>query len=138
MIINLFSKTMSLMEQALNLRSDRHQVISGNIANQDTPGYQSKEIRFKEVMKTAKQSTSKIPLKKTDASHLSPLRHGFGSVSSHAVESASTESNRLDGNTVNGEVEMVKLAENTMMYNATAQIIASKFQGLKNIIREGR
>jgi flagellar basal-body rod protein FlgB len=138
MIIDLFSKTMSLMEEALTLRSERHRVISGNIANQDTPGYQSKEIRFKEIMKTAKQSTPRIALKKTDPSHLSPATSGSGSISSHAVQSTVTDSTRLNGNTVKGEEEMVKLAENTMMYNATAQIIASKFRGLKNVIKEGR
>ncbi len=138
MIIDLFSKTMSLMEQALNLRSERHQVISGNIANQDTPGYRSKEIRFKEIMNTANGTSTKIPLKKTNPSHLTPALKRADSSTSHAVQSASSRSTRLDGNTVNGEEEMVKLAENTLMYNATAQIIASKFRGLKNVIREGR
>jgi len=138
MMINLFSKTMSLMEQALNLRSERHRVISGNIANQDTPGYQSKEIRFKEIMDNAKQSSTHMVLKKTDPSHLSPTGKGFASKKEHAVLSASKGTTRLDGNTVKGEEEMAKLAENTLMYNATAQIIASKFRGLKNVIHEGR
>lgn len=137
MMINLFTKTLSLMEQALNLRSERHRVISSNIANQDTPGYQSKEIRFKEVMNTAKDKAPQIILKKTDPSHVSASMNGSSPVSAH-VRSSPTGSTRLDGNTVKGEEEMVKLAENTLMYNATAQIIASKFRGLKNVIREGR
>ncbi|MFQ5780310.1 MAG: flagellar basal body rod protein FlgB, partial [Nitrospiria bacterium] len=132
MIISLFNKTMSLMAQALNLRSERHRVISSNIANQDTPGYQAKEIRFKEIMNAVNDISPQIRLKKTNPAHVSTSAHPSSPMSARATRSPATGSTRLDGNTVKGEEEMAKLAENTLMYNATAQIIASKFRGLKN------
>jgi flagellar basal body rod protein FlgB len=33
---------------------------------------------------------------------------------------------------------MGKLAENTLLYNATAQLISKKFKGLKNVIKGGK
>jgi flagellar basal-body rod protein FlgB len=45
--------------------------------------------------------------------------------------------NGLDGNTVNMEREMARLAENQLMYKASAQIVAKKFQALKSVINGG-
>jgi flagellar basal-body rod protein FlgB len=44
----------------------------------------------------------------------------------------------LDANSVNLELEMAKLSENAMQYNAAATILAKKFQGLLSAIRDAR
>ncbi|MBH0195318.1 MAG: hypothetical protein HP494_06885, partial [Nitrospira sp.] len=44
----------------------------------------------------------------------------------------------LDANSVNLELEMAKLSDNAMQYNTAATILAKKFHGLLNAIREGR
>jgi flagellar basal-body rod protein FlgB len=44
---------------------------------------------------------------------------------------------RKDGNTVDLDREMAKLSENNLMYNALAQIVSRKFQGLKDAIKGG-
>ncbi len=138
-MINLFSKTIGLLEKALDLRSERHRVITSNVANQDTPGYRAMEVDFKGAMNEASASAT-LSLHRTDRSHLasggSPSTGAF-SAGSHAVP-AQGKSNRLDGNTVNGEQEMARLAENTLFYTATTQIISSKLRGIRNAIREGR
>ncbi|MCG3115847.1 MAG: flagellar basal body rod protein FlgB [Candidatus Manganitrophus sp.] len=134
MISSLFSKTIGLLGQALDLRSERHRVITANIANQDTPGYKAMEVNFKEALGSASGSLP-LSLDRTDAAHLSS--GGSVSASSHAAVSPGA-SQRLDGNTVNGEQEMAKLAENTLFYTATTQILNGKFRGIRNAIREGR
>ncbi|MFY9270887.1 MAG: flagellar basal body rod protein FlgB [Candidatus Manganitrophaceae bacterium] len=143
-MINLFSKTIGLLEKALDLRSERHRVITSNVANQDTPGYRAMEVDFKGAMNEASASAT-LSLHRTDRSHLasggSPSTGasstGAFSAGSHAVP-AQGKSNRLDGNTVNGEQEMARLAENTLFYTATTQIVSSKLRGIRNAIREGR
>lgn len=134
MISSLFDKTIGLLAEALNLRSERHRAITANIANQDTPGYKATEVNFKEAMNAA-FDTSPIALQRTDPGHLSPM--GSLSASSHVTVSPE-QSHRLDGNTVNAEKEMAKLAENTLFYTATTQIITSKFRAVRNAIKEGR
>jgi flagellar basal-body rod protein FlgB len=44
---------------------------------------------------------------------------------------------RADGNTVDLDRTMGKLAENTILYRIAAQMIRRKFQGLKNAIQGG-
>jgi flagellar basal-body rod protein FlgB len=45
---------------------------------------------------------------------------------------------RADGNTVDLDKTMGKLAENTILYRVAAQIISKKFIGLKNAIQGGK
>ena len=44
---------------------------------------------------------------------------------------------RGDGNGVDIDGEMAALAKNSLLYKASAQIVASKFRGLKNVIKGG-
>lgn len=134
MEIPIFDKTIGLLGRALDLRTGRHQTITANIANQDTPGYKATEIRFQEALNAASGAAG-IPLETTHRAHISP--DGPSSAASPVPVPTSGGSPRLDGNTVNGEREMAKLAENTLMYNATVQMIAQKFRTLKDAIRGG-
>src|SRR3569832_1039732 len=131
MIEGIFDKTVGLLSEALDLRSERHRAIAANIANQDTPGYQATEVNFKEALSTASGSLP-IALHRTDPAHLSPT--GNGPAASHATVS-SGPSHRLDGNTVNAEKEKAKLAENTLLYTASTQMIISKFRAIQSAIK---
>jgi len=131
------NKTLALLEQALDLRSERHRLISSNIANQDTPGYKGLEIDFKSALKQAFGSADGISLAQTDPRHL-PTGQPAGPSAVPQPISAPGGSSRLDGNTVNSEKEMAKLAENTLMYDATAQIVALNFKSILSAIQEGR
>lgn len=134
MKIPIFDKTIGLLEQALDVRSARHRTISANIANQDTPGYKATEVRFQETLRAA-SGTEGIALEATHPSHISI--GGSLSPASPVAVLTSGGSARLDGNTVKGEQEMAKLAENNLMYDATVQIIISKFKTLKDAIKGG-
>ncbi len=134
MIKGLFDKTMGLLAEALDVRSERHRVIAANIANQDTPGYKSMEVNFKEALGSASGALTLAP-QRTDPAHLSPA--GNAAAPTHATVSPGP-SHRLDGNTVKAEQEMAKLAENTLLYTATTQMITSKFRAIRTAIKEGR
>lgn len=144
MQVRLFDKTIQLLEKALDLRSDRHRAIAANIANQDTPGYRAAELNFKEAVQQASGASAPLSPVRTDPRHL-PAHPVGGSVvpsspppSFGSPASSVERPSRLDGNTVVTEREMAKLAENTLMYNATVQLIAKKFAALKSALREGR
>lgn len=138
MISKLFTKTLLRMEAALNIRSRRHEVITANIANQDTPFYKAKELDFRNALHAASRGTKSIRLASTHSAHLAPRTTGGSPLSEQIRLSKSDRTARLDGNTVNSEKEMVRLTENTLMYQTTAQLISGKFRGLKNVIKEGR
>ena len=52
MAINL-DKLTGFHQQALNIRNDKMEVIAGNLANANTPGYKARGIDFKQAMASA-------------------------------------------------------------------------------------
>ena len=132
----LFRNTITLLERSLNLRSLQHRVLASNIANIDTPNYKAVELAVAEEMNAKQGSASSIQLVQTQPGHL-PLK--YSSMDHVKLKAAKPPefSLRGDGNTVDLDRTMGKLATNTLLYKTAAQIISQKFSGLKNAIRGG-
>jgi len=129
----IFNRTISILSNALDLRSLRHKIIVSNIANMDTPNYQAFDIVMGEELGSTLNPQKNIELVHTQPAHL-PSRDARAPkviATSSGVEGA-------DHNSVDINKTMVTLAENGIMYNALAEIIGKRFQGLKNAIQEGR
>jgi flagellar basal-body rod protein FlgB len=135
-IDGLFNKTMSLLERSLDLRSLNHRVLTSNIANMDTPNYKAFELVFTEEMNRHPESDAKISIVRTHANHLPGKTQPSNQVRFKTAK-APDFSLRGDGNTVDIERTMGNLAENTLLYNTAVQLIAKKFNGLKNVIKGG-
>ena len=132
----IFDKTISLLERSLDLRSLNHRVLASNIANMDTPNYKAFEVLVAQEMNRYTESAAKIPFVRTHANHLPDKTQPSNQVSLKAVK-APDFSLRGDGNTVDIDRTMGKLAENTLLYNAATQLISKKFKGLKSVIKGG-
>jgi len=108
----------NLLEKALDVSSLRHQIISNNIANVNTPEYQRKEVKFEKMLEGALDAGADVnnvkPRVKTD------LSEAFG---------------RIDGNNVNLDKEMSDLATNTIKYNALIRQLSSKFQNMQTVLK---
>ncbi len=121
--IHLFDRTTDLLKIDLDLRSRRHMLLVSNVANQDTPGYQARDLAFKGQLASA--------LKRPDRERLDGVRGDL------TVNTDETVGNDL--NTVNIEMEMEKIASNTGNYNAAASMVAWKYRMMGDAIRgEGR
>ena len=132
----LFRDTISLLERSLNLRSLQHRVLASNIANMDTPNYKAVELAVAEEMSRNQDSTSGIQLVQTQPGHL-PLKHNTADHVKLKVAKPPEFSLRGDGNTVDLDRTMGRLAENTLLYKSAAQLISQKFNGLKKAIKGG-
>jgi len=132
----LFSDTMTVLAKSLNLRSIQHKALASNIANMDTPNYKAVELDVAEKMNKTRGLVPGIPLVRTHADHIQFRSHRADNVKPTAV-TAPAYSLRADGNTVDIDRTMGKLAENTLLYDAAAQLISQKFKGLKNVIKGG-
>jgi flagellar basal-body rod protein FlgB len=129
----LFNQTFSVLEKSMNLRSQKHILLTSNIANMDTPNYKAFDIMVEEEMgKTSKEA--KLPMNRTQPAHI-PLA---GMADPNAPEIRPVEKSRFDfhadGNTVDIDRTMFNLSENGLLYNASAQMISKKFQALTNAI----
>jgi flagellar basal-body rod protein FlgB len=133
--MNLFGKTFFLLGKVLDLRSARHEVLTTNIANADTPGYVGFDFVFEEELHKAAQAARVKGLARTHVKHF-PQGSSLASVTGR-VEVIDTPFKGQDRNSVNIEKEMVKVAENSLLYEATVQMVTKKFQWLKEAIREG-
>lgn len=136
--MTIFDRTMGLLERTLDLRSARQRVIASNLANEETPGYRASELNFMDQLQSAHKGRLPITLAATQPRH-------FGIRGPQGIQAVAGKLNEvpagdlpLDANSVNLELEMAKLSENVMQYNAAATILAKKFNGLLNAIREGR
>lgn len=126
----LFDKTMGLVQRSLDIRSARHQVISGNVANVETPDYVSKDLPFQKVFERSLEGPSVLPLKRTHARHL-PALEGERTDFSWDIEVA-------PGPGVDIDQQMAKLAENNVMFQAGIQSLIKKFEALKASVTETR
>ncbi|MBI1822668.1 MAG: flagellar basal body rod protein FlgB [Nitrospirae bacterium] len=133
--MEIFNKTIGILEKSLDIRSEKNRVISANIANQETPGFRANDVNFKEILKSATSDSSSIQLSRTSGSHLGGLSSGSTAILPTEIPGPSK---RLDGNTVDSEMEMAKLAENQVNYSAAVQMISEKFKMLHYVISESK
>lgn len=133
----IFSKSFSILEKSLDLRSKRHNLIASNISNMDTPGYKGFDIMVDEEISKMDNRPQKIRLEKTDSMHF-PIREIEVDDIEYKENRSSPFSMRGDGNSVNIDNEMTRMAENSLLYSASAQILTKKFAGLKMVIKGGK
>lgn len=130
--MDLFSGTISRLENALNYSSTKQKIISQNIANVDTPNYKAKEVSFKAAFNEALGNT--IGTYRTDKRHFTFHKD---SASPAAIVTKKQLSYNENGNGVDIDKEMSDLAENQIYYNALTERISGKFSTLQNVIRGG-
>lgn len=99
----------------LNTRSYRHQLLSANIANADTPGYHAKDLNFKEALNAAMLNKS-VDLSKFEA-YRNPVNQS------------------LDGNTVDLNLERSAMMDNSIHYELSLQRVNNYFQMMQLAIK---
>jgi flagellar basal-body rod protein FlgB len=135
--MNIFDRTMSLLQQTLDLRAARHQVIASNIANEETPGYRAKELQFLDALSSAIRGEQGGRLLVTNPRHLGPRGSAVEGVRGTITEIPAADL-PLDANTVSLELEMAKLADNGINYNGAATIMSIRLRQLLDAVRDAR
>ncbi len=128
--------TLRAAKMALDGLSLRQQVISQNLANVDTPGYQAREVNFEDALKSAFEQQEDLPLANTNPAHI-PLA-GVSLESGAAVSARPGGSERADGNNVDINVELTDMSETGIEYQALTQAASRKLLLLKSIASGGQ
>lgn len=140
-IEGIFSNTIDLLGKSVDLRAKNQNLIASNIANAETPNFVPKTLKFDEELQGALKSRQggQRPSSTPNPRHI-PVR-GAGaalqSVTGRIVDAPASTPGK-DGNAVELENEMGKMAENQVMFNAAVQLLSKKFEGLRIAIREGK
>ncbi len=135
--MTIFDRTMQLLHRTLDLREARQRVIASNIANEETPGYRAADLNFQDSLQAAQRGKGLVTLAVTQGRHIGPRGDSVQQVMGKLGPVPAGDL-PLDANSVNIELEMAKMSDNAMQYNAAADLLARKFRGLLNAIREGR
>ena len=115
------------LQSAMDIASLRHNVISSNIANADTPGYKSKIIPFKDILK---EKNNELQLKTTNPKHIKGAFKNY-----HVkIETDKTYTAKNDGNNVKMDEQMYLLAKNQILFNALTNFTKYKFNQYRNLI----
>jgi flagellar basal-body rod protein FlgB len=118
-------KTVNILKRALDYESANQQIISGNMANVDTPGYRQMSLRFDEQLLRAEANSSKS-LTRTNSRHIA------GSVSD-SVSGFSVEEKKTAG--IDLDNEMADMTKNNLLYSANTRLLSKKLQNLKAAIK---
>lgn len=133
---DIFDKTTKALGASLNLRQLRNNVISSNIANAETPGYQAKKVDFENALARALDLEGLGQLEGTQPEHYPTGSGSLSRIRADVYENPDVSVNN-DGNTVDMEREMNALAENSIMYKAAVQLINKKMATLKYAATDG-
>lgn len=130
--MKLFDRTLSQLENALDVRMVRHNVLAGNLANADTPGYVARDVDFAAAMAAAEASDAAAP---------AAPRHIPLGTNAQAIEAATVRAEGapagMDGNAVDADRALVALAENGLQYGAAAKTAARKLAILRYVASDG-
>ena len=122
--------TSQVLARALDGLSLRAQTIANNIANVDTPGFSASDVTFETNLQAAldRQATGR------------PLAGGGLAATDMAPRLVPVPGTSLrpDGNNVDIDREMTRLADTQLSFAATTQLLGLKFQRLHQAIWEGR
>jgi flagellar basal-body rod protein FlgB len=126
---------MEALSRFLDVDVARNKLITANVANIDTPGFQTRDLDFQAELRRARV--------------LEPEVEGEGGVLSYASEVSYAPAyvpvvrrvrgllERPDGNNVNVERESLLLAEGQMKFNLGIQLLKDEFHTISQAINSG-
>jgi flagellar basal-body rod protein FlgB len=136
---------LGIQPDALEVYSQRADVLAANIANADTPGYLAKDIDFRAALSAASQGEGQ-GASGSSAGALQPETTSPDDLSASSPQSGlSTEqylkyrvplAPSLDGNTVDSQMEESAFAENNVRYEAALTFIEGDFSDLNTVISD--
>lgn len=133
----LFNDTMTAYGRALDFRVQRHNLISSNISNAETPGFKAKDVDFEGILKDALSTGQGLSMSKTHERHLGGGGDMDALSSQPEIVSVNSSVTSFDGNTVSIDKEMGRLSENSLLFQTETEVLARLFSGLKTAISGG-
>lgn len=114
-----------ILEQLIHLTNIRHGVIISNIANADTPNFKARDINFEQIL-----NDEIIEMKTTNPFH---IKNESYSLLNKVDEGAGQQ--WVDRNNVELDMEVAKMTENALLFQAALRMLSTKIKMFKNALR---
>ena len=128
--MNLLDRTFGIHAQALQVRSQRMEVLAQNIANADTPNFKARDIDFRSVLNGVAGDDLKI-----QATRQGHYNAGEATSDGSGLLYRVPFNTAFDGNTVEMSVEQAQYGKAAADYQATLQFLESDISGLRKALR---
>ncbi len=123
---------LGLHTRALQLRSQRADILATNLANADTPNYKARDMDFRAVLQQSRHGPPPVHMRRTDPRHLALPGRGLPRTElKYRVPLQAS----LDGNTVDVQIERSRFTENAIHYQAGLRFISGKVNGMIKALR---
>ncbi|MBO6258941.1 MAG: flagellar basal body rod protein FlgB [Succinivibrio sp.] len=132
-------KAFGIHQYTMQVRNHRAEVLAGNLANADTPGYKARDLDFKNALAQAGnlqfQKDSQLEMTKTSSRHFDvndlPGKEPDKTLKYRMPYQADTG----NGNTVEVHTERMKYVDNSIEYQATLQFLNGRITKLMSALR---
>ena len=121
------------LQQGMNFHLERQNLIAGNIANLDTPGYAPRELERTENLGNSEFA---MMLRTTDSAHMTPF--GDADDPGFKVNEERIEIPGNDLNYVSMDHEMARLNANTLRYKVLGKLVSHHLGILRYAAQNGR
>lgn len=126
-----FADAFGMLPQSVALRGRRMEIIASNLANADTPGYQARDLDFRQMMN---EHTGGLNTLRTNARHLSAAG---GVTADTELKYRIPLQPSVDGNTVDPQFEQTAFADNAIRFQASLMFLNRRISGLSEAITGG-
>ena len=135
MLPGLFNNTtIPVLQEVLSFSEARHNVLAGNVANADTPGYLVRDLSVDTFQERLKEAITRQAARR---------EYTTGDVASSEPGDDMREVREslktilfLDGSNVGMEQQVTEVAKNQYLHNLTVSIMNSQFRLLQTAISE--
>ena len=132
---SLFPDHIDLTARVMDFQIQRQNIVSGNLANINTPGYKAWTLEFEKDLQAALGISQNGPVSRTHPKHL-PAKFSPDATEASVVRDLNPRVVQGTDN-VDLDRETATMAKNTLMYNTLATVMQKNFSGMKQLIQEG-
>jgi len=123
---------LTILHQRMSWLNTRQSVLAQNVANEDVPGYEAKDLKpldFEQVLKNSLQPNN-VGLAVTDAMHIAPDNPSSSFTETLSADTEATSA----GSSVSPEQEMMKVSDTQAQYQAASNLYAKSIQMMRTAI----
>ena len=140
MSMNTFTRSVELMQRAMDANTLRYQVSSNNMANAEVPNFKRTTVNFESELKRAFESEeaakNAFQLTRTDDRHIALNEpYDYREVQPRRVLDYTTTS-KANGNNVDAEAEAMTVLKTQMQYKLLSELTNFEFAQVNTAMKK--
>lgn len=138
--MNTFTRSVDLLQRAMDAVSLRYQVSANNLANSEVPNFKRSTVNFESELKRAFESEEKakngFQLTRTDSRHIALNEpYDYRDVQPRRVLDYTTTA-KANGNNVDAETEANNILQIQMQYRLLTQLAGFEFSQVNAVLKK--